>query len=945
GNNLNHSFWFAVGQNSSKLSVIGDKAFFHSSIMKSTSGEGKGLAFWDRTNKRAVGEGTSNSVLLVFPNLTYVGDRTFMNNPDLTGALLTPQYVTIGQRAFANTKLTDFYFRWDPYATSTGSTVNSSVIGSSSTFVNAKKRAYTHNTDLATLNKFNGYSSLYSIINNGSNGLIALWSKFFSDISFANFNFDDWKAEVGNDTPKQPTLAPELSYGKNNGFKSLDVKNDIDIDTANYIKTETKWTTTNKVAEETVTFGYKNRNYVDYIFVVDNSPSMDRASYNSAYNGKNQAGYTSDIAKPYEGTYNVSKMMNAYSQIYDISKQVLNSKSDNTVSVISFRGKDNNALEASSKFLVPDGTSLSNISNAAMKKSDDVYNALFATDNGYEDNNDGVTNYSSGLSRAYQLINSLKNDTRTKVVIMITDGNPTYYNGTKAVSAGTTGVGDTQVNGIDWANAIRGNTSIKYTVHSYTKSSYTDSSKYDATTESVYGLNSEIFGLIVGSENTSAMISVTNAKSKVFFSSTMEDVGSALNNIIEEVVAEDYEVVIPLDNNFNLKTKNSGTLAVSDFALKKDGKVLNTSSSKENSTYYVKYSDNCRISYNQNINSIIWDFTVRSLDDVLAPYATYTLTFSLDYNGKGGEYTTGGKTYAAVNDNSSDTSKSSVSSTETDMIRIYNQSVRNGNVSGTSGAYVILYKGDGSKILSNYAPPIYLPIETGELQILKKVSTANGTTETNTGRSLAGAKFTLYDSSYKEVYFTTNSGNAQFYYYNASSGSSTLTSRSDFIYLYSLPYGTYYLCETAFPEETDYTYTSSSLNSTMAITLPNGSIVDVMKVVIDDTNPKGRVEYYNKAIPKAYGTIYGTKRIMTGSTTHPSKELGGATMGLFETFGDAQNRTNCIATAISDNSGKYTFSLEKLKANTSYYVREIKAPDGVQLVNIIQTSNITGFYT
>ncbi len=1026
-NNLNHQFYFAVGNKTSKLKVIGDKAFFHPVTMKSTSGEGKGLYFWDRTNKRKVGNESSDTTLLVFKYLNYIGDRAFMNNPELTGCLLSEVYLSLGERSFVNTKLTDFYFVWNPNnnsAEATATKVASSVIGSSNSFINAQSRGYSHSNWESILNN-NGYTggnatmytSIYRLINDTNSGLISMWSQYFKDLFFINDSFNNWKADLYTKTDdenwnytntysenaSQPSLVPELTHGKSDNEITTYKKDTKDVKTSTFLQTQAEWIEANKTAKETVKFGYKNDHTYDFIFVVDNSPSMDRA----AYDGQ-QTGYLQDQATPYEGVNNASKMMNAYAQIYDISEKVLQN-TNNTVSVISFRGTNENSLEASSKYITKsDGT-------VTMNNASDVKQALFSNDNGYDDNNDGYTNYSSGLSRAYQLIYNLQHkaggNQNEQVVIFLTDGRPTYYNGEKAVSAITTNSSDyvaaaaSQVDGKDWAAAIRGDktadnynsSSQKYSVHSYSSSKYDFvNNSINSTTENVQGLNTNIYGVLIGNENSGTINAmkdnITKEYEKVFYSSNIKNIANSLNNLIKSLITERYRIVVPFDDNFSMP---ASTTVFTQITVKKrylDGNSIkeesipliykgsdNTLCIEDKLQYKSKlstfYNSNLRIHYQSSLNALIIDLQAEDFNNsnvenltCMNPYVTYIIdNIQLSYSGNGCHFRTGGKEYVTVSDNSTATSQIQNSSTTQDKSinsiissLSMNRSVANGNnadeTTKISGAYVVVepeksfdnntqYNGK----LVNYAQPLWLPIKTGSIKLYKYMSYDNESTgqEVTTTVPLS-ASFQIYDENgdiVKLSVITSPSSTYGLYSVSATGSTNTFQSSTNYTTLISLPLGTYYIYESEYPSGGSDSYGPSPLSDAnkelVELKIPNGSTtetkrVNAIKVNLTSDNTTASVTEYNKQTPKTYKQIVGRKLCMYQRTHSDTDYLPGAKMGLFSSFTDAQNKENVVKTAISDEYGYYKFSAAGLATGTSYYVAELEAPKGYQVVNTVK---------
>lgn len=994
--NVNHNFFLGVSHHSSNLEVIGDKAFFHGKIMTEINKNGlikRGLCFWDRNNVTPVGNNQGNTKLIIFKKLNYIGHRAFINNPTLEGSFLSETYINISSRAFVNTNITDFYFKWqkDSIISKKSKTmVSSSVIGSSNSFINSASRGYTHNDNLLTETEYEngGYSSLYSIINgSGYTGLLNIWATYFKDLQQLNTDFDDWMNEVNNFNDlsiSQPSHLPEKTKGKNNGAQNQkDTIDGLNIDTSTYIHTKAEWIEQGKTAKETVRFGYKNKSKVDYVFVVDNSPSMDDASFNPKYGEQNVDGYMRDREIPYKDTNNVSKMMNAYSQIYNISQKVLLKNSNivyNTVSVISFRGNERNELKASAKYLKKSNTG-NLVNDVAMTSSDEVYNALFKNNHGYDDDNDGCTNYSSGLCLAYNLVRLQKNDGRKQVVVLVSDGGPSYYEtntdsegneNTKVVGCGTDNntIADDITNGIDYATAIQGTGSYNV-LKSYDDDSnnygyYTDRSHYSNSTKTVEGLGAELYGVIIASDEKSAMTDLIleddndDKTNKVVATDSLKELAEAFNNIVKSSYIENYKVVIPFDNNFEYITSeasggvselnvklinnddNGNEYTEKTLTYKKNNKgnfVLYEKRKSDNKNYY---NYNSTIIYNSTANAIVWSIKNQyTTQNSLTPYQTYEVSFDLKYNKNGGcKIKNGLNDYVAVSDNSSTTSKNT--NTNINNVNLISSNNLNGVVSSgnnsnnVSGAYIVL----NNDTLSNYAEPLYLKISTGGFNLQKYITNEDSDgNELTSHTALAGAKFQLYDEDGNIVYIKqqTSSGTWKLYYMSdktTSGAINTFESTSQYITISQLPYGKYYLYESEHPTNSNYKYIDSAFNADkyeqVTLNVPSENyttqkVVNAIPIEFTSDSTKSIV-VYNKQIPKNYREAKGRKYYMRKKTQSIMDYLPGAKIGLYASALDAYNLTNPIKTAVTDEYGEYSFPAQGLTANKEYYVREIKAP-------------------
>jgi LPXTG-motif cell wall-anchored protein len=948
-----YSFWVALNPESSKLQKIGNDAFRHNSATKT----GKGVRFFEKKLDGTAGTAVNSNEIFIMPNVTKIGSKAFFHNAEFTGILQFEKYVNIGAEVFVYTNLTDLYFKWNPTKEVKNTTnIQSSQIGSSNQYVS-------NNTNMgysdSTYSPPDGYFSLYTLLNNESNGLIKLWQSVFKNVPTSSKNFQNWSSSVKG-TPSQPAKVPELTYDTTSGTTTKDSL--TDINTASYLQTKAEWDTAMKTAKETVTFAYKNETKVDYVFVVDNSPSMDEAA-----KSKNSTKITDEIGTSYTGTYNASKMMNEYSQIYDISKRVLANNSGNTVTVISFNGNSKNQLKASSKYLGDDNSYEGK--GIGITDTDSIYNALFKSDYGYDDG--GVTNYSAGLSRAYKALETLqeKYPTHKQVVVFLTDGSPTYTDGTTHdVSPTDTSDYAIQVNGDDWAKAIRGNTSTTYSVRSYEKS-YMDTTSKLITNEIVKGLNVPIYGILVGTDDATAKQNVnkvtlgtTSDGDHTKSSKDINELGTSLASIINSATAEDYVVIIPLDNNFTYLSNKPITITSDNGSATIYGDT-NDNGIKNKFYFDADNPSFGQIQYNSTRNCIIWDLSTHSNTDLTSSYETsYKLTFYLKYKKGGKTVSVSGTNYCAVNDNDSATSLNTSSTIgsvldSTASLNSSSNTLNYGIASGTSkGAYVYLSKGNNTNItysttttvngtsytstntssgtpaeeiskVKNVTAAIYLPIVTGTLYLNKY---------DDSGTRLAGAKFEVYDEDLNKLTFS-NTGSTEWTCDKSATYTDVSTYSSASTSICKLPYGTYYLYESDYPTSTLGTYDASSKNSYSQVDVDkDGKKENVIKVEIGNSTVTTNI--YN-TFKKGSCTLSGTKYYMDGRDSGAVGNVVGATMALYTNLTSAQNgSSDYIATAVTDRNANYSFKVDSLG---TYYVREIKAPEGLQISRVVSMVTVS----
>ena len=534
-----YNFYLGFKQTGSSLVTIGDRAFMRDASAVTNPNQ-KSVVIYDRTNYKSVNADVYNTVFK-FPKCTYVGERAFGNNKSLRG-IFQFDYVTIAHRAFANTYLTNLYFKWindDNKVQRASGNKTTSIIGSSDSYINnSGSRGYSDATNTPPP----GYYSLNTVLNDSTNGIIPKYNTIFNNITdVKNPNFSGTSAWDPSSNMRKgteyaaakQTEVPAAAIGQKNG----DEQNDLQLrigntgnKTKSWLNANVKWDTPNYTqadvsqsldsATEQIDFGYSNNMLMDYVFVIDNSPSMDNATKIGE-----KTTYKNDWGDALKKAYNVSATMNAYAQAYAISNKVLTQGAGHTATFISFTGQDDGKLSTAAKILRPNNLDESDA--IGMKSIANVKKTLFQTDYSYDDG--GSTNYSAGLAKAYKTIQTLrsKNKGHQQVVIFITDGSPTYYNtkGDLHIASGTTHR-EFQANGIDWSAAIRDDQDVnkyysfgsdndgtkilqstttiedpstgdkkvigKYNVHAQT-STYT---KKDY--EHVDGLGVKIYGLVIG---------------------------------------------------------------------------------------------------------------------------------------------------------------------------------------------------------------------------------------------------------------------------------------------------------------------------------------------------------------------------------------------------------------------------------------------------------------
>lgn len=1012
-----YNLYLGINTPNSKLTYINDNAFSRFEILKNGSGTSMGVKFYDIQNLTDM---SKNKVIaagdtIVFKNIKYIGQKAFFNCYTLTGILQFESYVTISSRAFVNTSLTDLFFKWNS-ARSKQAAMTSSIVGSSNEYVsNNTNMGYTDSTYKPPL----GYQSLYTLLKGksvaahgeSSKGLLDLWMTYFSKVKAVNSDFSSWGDFFNNELQYVGGISSEVSssinglippstYGNWNGSVRTDPM--TQNDTISYLRTDAEWINgSHATARETVHFGYKNQQRVDYIFVVDNSPSMDKASLN-ADQDKSELGDSFAY-----GTSNVSKTMNTFSVIYDIATKVLvnddESNHENTLSVISFAGSQKNELKNSAMTL----------GSEAMTSASQVYNALFKT----KPYNEGsATNYSSGLAAAYQLAaKRQKNSSNKQIVVLLTDGAPTYYTPGNVTSASGNTFADYQTNGIDWAAAIRDDTEIngklsassrtesghtiynsstkKYSVHSYSQSNYykdDDGTVHQSKTyENVEGLGIDIYGILIGSSKTDNLNMVTlgekNKQSHTYTSSNMKTFADAFNKIISVSTAENYSVVVPLDNNFVYKPNSKVTVGYQTDL--QNGEYQYQTCTVENLTgdMYTAVADEeavGRVFYDGERNAVIWHLGKTTMSNPFSSsYRVYRLVFDMDYRGGGTvvkgvsasyrnvRYELG--SYVAVNDNG----WKNRSYAPSYITNYYSAKPSNGNGSnniggayaylspdyneGTQTAHAFSLASENNGVLRNIAAPVYLP--AAELNITK-------TDESN--NTLSGAEFEIYQDTdsndkYEKMSFES-SGNTN-YSVNLTGNPSksgytcttTFKSNNNLYNLTALAPGTYYVYESKYPTSGGKSYTSSAKNASLMenIWTEDGRNLGCIKVVVNHI-PVNRVVnakvYSNEVL---YDTISdGTVSVhiynqvksgnIQGKKVDPEgNPVSGAVFALYASSTDRNTDKNRLCEAVSGNDGTFTFSVN---STGTYYWREVFIPNGYTApvtMGSIYVPTLSGTYT
>ena len=145
-----------------------------------------------------------------------------------------------------------------------------------------------------------------------------------------------------------------------------------------------------------------------------------------------------------------------------------------------------------------------------------------------------------------------------------------------------------------------------------------------------------------------------------------------------------------------------------------------------------------------------------------------------------------------------------------------------------------------------------------------------------------------------------------------------------------MPLGEYYIYESAYPpsNNTDFTYTNSSLNNYVNIT-PDGETLtyETIKVNVSSSNATNK-SIFNKPKETAYGSFTGGKKGISfdENGNKITKNLAGAEIGIFDTYDKAASGTKsqALRTTTTDKNGKYYFSLKGLTQHQTYYFAEIQ---------------------
>ncbi|MBR1731480.1 MAG: LPXTG cell wall anchor domain-containing protein, partial [Ruminococcus sp.] len=500
----------------------------------------------------------------------------------------------------------------------------------------------------------------------------------------------------------------------------------------------------------------------------------------------------------------------------------------------------------------------------------------------------------------------------------------------------------------------------KFKVHNYDTSSSSNLTSY----QEVEGLNVDIYGILIGTDKFEILNYVCAGKDNKEFGKstsyvgftygglTIKDLGVAFNKIVSDITAENYIVVVPLDNNFHYLYNSAATVSYMSDSSNYEFSELQSYDSGITSQYQSdKISENKDgglVKYDSVRNAIIWNLAeYKGSDGDNTQLSTsgriYQLTFYLKYTGTGtivDKYNSSGyrySPYAAVNDNGS---RSVNRSRETSFPATLTATPTKGN-SGTyneylpSGVYTFIASSNSEYLNQtnsqeangfNYTEPVYLPLY--ELNI-NKVRESQ--------QSISGAEFEVYrvtdktaSSSSKRYEKLSFNGSSGVYSYNDNGSVTALQSTNDGKYTVSfVPPGDYYLYESKYP-----TAHIKGNTSTVNITTTSNNTIPAYKISVSapSNNFENQGNYtiaktiYNKPVANLIVHVNSSdniKRNFEFTLTYTYINSAGNVIGPFR----------FTTTGISDGNGNYTFTelplynyyrngTEELYGKRTYYLSE-----------------------
>lgn len=239
------------------------------------------------------------------------------------------------------------------------------------------------------------------------------------------------------------------------------------------------------------------------------------------------------------------------------------------------------------------------------------------------------------------------------------------------------------------------------------------------------------------------------------------------------------------------------------------------------------------------------------------------------------------------------------------------KTVTNGKASWTGLSVGTYYAIEDASTAANYAYSAE-PIAVGtiadgstDIKITVNNSLVRGkvavTKVNSNGKALQGAEFDLYTADGTKV-----------------NTAPIVTDENGYAEFDGLKAGNYYLLETKAPQ---------------GCILPTGEDAKTEFAIVRDSADTTIGKLVSLRVENAVGRGEATLIKVDADTNAP---LAGAVFGLYEKAADAQNNTNAIATATTDENGKITFT--NLECGKEYFTAEISAPE-----NYITQKNVTGF--